>query len=128
MRFAITIHYDNALHFADPHLWVWYAGSAEPDEFSATGGDRYGSVFDVEVKRPVFQFKFKDGPGPAGPWESDALNRSFRPLKGAPGAAPVLREIWCRGDKAFLYPVQPRAPEATSAAAHLATLAPKPGA
>ena len=68
MRVAITIHYDNSLGFADPHLWVWYAGSDLPDDVTATGQDPFGSVFSTQVKRSEFQFKFKDGPArlPAG--------------------------------------------------------------
>ena len=127
MSFGITIHYDNILGFADPHLWVWYAGSDLPDDFATTGADAFASVFSVQVKRSEFQFKFKDGPGTAARWEGDALNRSFRPLKGIPGSTPVLDEIWCTAGKAFVHPVLPRLPEAMSAAAFLAALAPKPG-
>lgn len=127
MGIEVIIHFDNSPGFADPHLWVWYDGSGSPDDFAATGHDAFGPVFDVEPKRDRFRFKFKDGPGTAGPWEAASLDRSFRPLKGAPGAAPVLSEVWCRGDKAFIYPVLPREPEAVSAEEFLATVSPRQG-
>ena len=126
MSFAITIHYDNFQGFANPHLWVWYAGSSAPDDFAATGKDSFGVVFSVTVKRLEFQFKFKEGAGPAGPWEKYAQDRVFRPLKGAPGVT-LLNEIWCHGETAFVYPVLPRSPEVMSAQAYVATLTPKPG-
>jgi hypothetical protein len=78
------------------------------------------------VKRPEFQFKFKDGSGVAGPWESDGLNRSFRPL-GDVSATLLPDEVWCRSDKAFVYSVRPRSPEAVRAADYLAQLSPKAG-
>ena len=98
----VTIHYDNTRSFADPHLWVWYDGSAESDDFAATGADAFGPVFPVQVRRPEFRFMFKDGPGgSAAVWEDDALRRSYR-------TTPALGEIWCRADKAFVYDVPPR--------------------
>ncbi len=92
----VTIHYDNSQAFAIPHLWVWYDGSAESDDFVATGQDASGPVFTVQVRRPEFRFMFKDGPsGSAAVWEDDALRRRHR-------TTPGLCEIWCRGDKAFV--------------------------
>jgi hypothetical protein len=125
MSFTINIHYDNSLQFANPYLWVWYSGSDQPDDFAPTGNDAFGILFQVQVKRQEFRFKFKDGPGSTGPWEGNALDRSFRPLKGISG--PVLNEIWCVGNKAFVYQVLPRSPEPISAASFLAGIAPKPG-
>ena len=121
MSFSIIVHYDNSPKFAQPHLWVWYAGSHQTEDLAPTGTDAFGKVFAVQLKRSSFSFKFKEGPGTAGPWESDALNRNFRPQK-APSGAPSVNEIWCRGDKAFVYPVLPRAPEAQSAATFVAAL------
>ncbi len=53
MGFRITIYYDNALTFADPHLWIWYAGSDLPDDFAATGSDGFGSVFEVDTNARI---------------------------------------------------------------------------
>lgn len=121
MSFSIVVHYDNSPRFAQPHLWVWFAGSHQPQDFAPTDTDAFGAVFAVQVKRSSFSFKFKEGPGTAGPWESDALNRSLRPQK-APGGAPIVNEIWCRGGMAFVYPVLPRPPESQSAASFVAAL------
>lgn len=118
MGFPVTIHYDNSRQLVDPHLWVWYSGSDQPQDFAATGSDGFGRVFAVDVRRPVFQFKLKSGAGTAGPWEEAALDRT---LSHGPS------EIWCRGDKAFVYQVEPRASEAVDAAAFLQTLSPLPG-
>lgn len=127
MALAVTIHYKNVQNFTDPHLWVWYVGSDKAEDFAATGIDSFGHVFTVDVERPTFSFKFKAGAGTNGPWESDILNRSFRQVKGEPSVTTFLTEIWCRGDKAFVYPVRPREPEIISASHFLTTLTPKPG-
>ena len=91
MAFNIDIHYDNSLGFANPYLWVWYSGSDLPDDLAPTGNDAFGVLFQVQVKRQEFRFKFKDGPGHAGPWEDPALDRSFRPLKGLAGSSSSTR-------------------------------------
>jgi hypothetical protein len=117
----VTIHYDNTGAFADPHLWVWYDGSDVSDDFAATSQDDSGLVFTVQVRRPEFRFMFKDGPGgSAAVWEDDALRRRYR-------TTPVLREIWCQADKAFVYEVPPRRPEPRSAAELLAAITPAEG-
>lgn len=118
MSFPVTIHYDNSRRFNDPHLWVWYSGSDLPDDFAATGSDGFGPVFAVQMRRPEFRFKFKDGAGTAGPWEAGSLDRA---------ASHPPAEVWCRGDKAFVYHVEPRAPEAVDAATFLRTLPLLPG-
>jgi Bacterial pullanase-associated domain len=55
MSFDVIIHYDNAFGFANPHLWVWYAGSSQSDEFPPTGNDGFGPVFAVTVRRQEFR-------------------------------------------------------------------------
>ena len=55
MPFHVTLHYDNAAGFAQPHLWVWYSGSDSPDDLAATGVDAFGHVFDVDLRRPTFE-------------------------------------------------------------------------
>jgi 1,4-alpha-glucan branching enzyme len=118
---SITIHYDNARSFAAPHLWVWYAGSAESEDVAPSGHDAFGPVFTAEVRRRDFRFMFKDGAGASAPvWEDDAVRRSYR-------ITPAGDEIWCRADKAFVHDVEPRRPEAASAADFLATVDPVAG-
>ncbi|QHV95127.1 alpha-amylase family glycosyl hydrolase [Spirosoma endbachense] len=127
MSLSVTIHYKNVQQFAEPHLWVWYTGSNSPDQFAPTGMDSFGHIFTADVKRPTFFFKFKDGVGTEGPWESDSLSRSFRQLEGEPTVTTFITEVWCRGDKAFVYPVLPREAESIPASSFLATVKPKPG-
>ncbi len=126
MPSQITIHYDNAGGFPDPRLWVWYAGSTLPDDLEPTSQDDFGPVFAVTVKRPEFGFKFKDGPGGAGPWEGAGLDRRYRSLNPAGGELDPA-EVWCRADKAFVYDVAPRAAEPVGAAEFLQGLAFPPG-
>jgi 1,4-alpha-glucan branching enzyme len=115
MSFQVTVHYDNSLNFRNPYLWVWYVGSDSPDDFQATGSDAFGSVFQIDAKRSSFFFKFKDGPGTSVVWEGPGHDRRFTPLKGTPGT-PIMTEIWCRADKAFVYPVPPAHPKNVNAA------------
>ncbi len=123
----VSIHYDNSAGFTDPYLWVWYTGAvAVADGLKATGTDGFGPVFEVDLKRSDFSFKFKNGPGTSGAWEGPGLDRRFRPLKGAPDAQ-VMTEIWCRADKAFVYPTLPAAAETDTAASFLRTLTPADG-
>jgi 1,4-alpha-glucan branching enzyme len=126
MAFPIRVHFDNSSGFANPHLWQWADGSSLTRDFAPTGRDAFGPVFDIEVTRPQFRFKFKEGPGAAGPWEPDGLNRIHGWMTLGPEAITPA-EIWTRGDKAFVYDVEPRAPEAETAEAFLARVAFKPG-
>jgi ribosomal protein S18 acetylase RimI-like enzyme len=95
---SITIHYDNASSFAAPHLWVRYAGSAEPDHVAPSGQDAFGPVFTPELTRPDFEFGFADG-GAEPAWEDAAALRAYR-------IVPTVGEIWCRADKAFVFDVE----------------------
>jgi hypothetical protein len=132
MSFQIKIHYDNQPGFQDPHIWIWSVGSALQGDFSPTGQNTFGFVYDIPDQppgfslKPNFSFKFKDGPGTAGPWEDSSLNREYRPLELGNGNL-VPNEIWCKGNKAFVYSVEPRAPEAVSAETFLGQLSFKPG-
>lgn len=114
MPFSIRVHFDNSAGFLNPHLWQWADGSSLAGEFAPAGQDRFGSFFDLSVVRSEFRFKFKDGPGPSGPWEPDHLNRFYSWLAIGPGAISPT-EIWVKGDKAFVYHVEPRPPEIESA-------------
>jgi 1,4-alpha-glucan branching enzyme len=118
---GITIHYDNARSFAAPHLWVWYSGSTGSDDFVPAGQDAFGPVFTVDVRRPDFEFMFKDGAGAFAPvWEGNAVRRSYR-------IAPAVGDIWCRAATAFVYDVEPRRPENRTAADFLAAIDPVDG-
>ncbi len=125
MSFHMKFHYDNSLGFQDPYLWIWYTGSGS-EEKAPMAQDAFGFVYDVDVRRQEFGFKFKDGPGTLGPWEPGWLDRDCRPWKRSDGPG-VLDEIWCRGDKAFVYPMAPKTPEPVSAEAFLRQLPFKPG-
>jgi len=125
MGFSLRAHYDNASSFQNPHLWVWYDDSDASEDFAPTGSDTFGFVYEIEVKRNGFQFKFKDGLGTVGPWEDHSLERSYRPSRG--DTTTSLGNIWCKGDKAFVYLAEPRAPEAVSAQTFLRQLPVKPG-
>jgi 1,4-alpha-glucan branching enzyme len=121
----ITIHFDNALALHDPHLWIWYEGSVINEDVVSSGQDDYGEVFNVTVRQPRFYFKFKEGPGPSGPWEHDSLKRVFRPQSlGSNLSRNEIspNEIWCKGDKAFIYDVLPRQPETESASQFLSQI------
>lgn len=127
MPFQIKTHYDNHLGFQEPYIWIWYEGSAKSDDFPPTGEDAFGFVYDISVRRPEFGFKFKNGPGSAGPWEDRGLDRNYRSLERG-GSDLIPNEIWCKGNKAFVYQVEPRAPEPVSARTFLRQLSFKQGA
>src|SRR5215218_1991471 len=80
MASRIRVHYDNPFGFDEPHLWVWSDGSLVRSDVAPTERDDFGHVYDITVVRQEFHFKFKNGPGTAGPWEPASLDRSFRPL------------------------------------------------
>src|SRR5687768_6963907 len=126
MPFPIRVHFDNSIGFATPHLWQWADGSTATGDWAPTGQDRFGPVFDLQVTRAEFRFKFKEGPGTVGPWEPDTLNRFYTWLTIGPDAITPA-EIWVRNDKAFVYHVEPRTPEPESAATFINRLPFKPG-
>jgi 1,4-alpha-glucan branching enzyme len=126
MPFPIRVHFENSRGFQNPHLWQWADGSAATADFAPTGQDSFGVVFDIQVTRSEFRFKFKEGAGTAGPWEPDSLNRFYSWLTIGPNAMTPA-EIWVKGDKAFVYHVEPRQPEAESAELFIGRLSFKPG-
>jgi 1,4-alpha-glucan branching enzyme len=109
LAFPIRIHFDNSARFQAPHLWGWHDGSALVHELAPAGYDAFGPFFDVAAARNFLRFKFKDGAGTPGVrWEDPSLNRSVWPLLAGGGQAD---EVWCKGDRAFVYHQRPRAPE-----------------
>jgi len=126
MPFTITVHYDNSPGFRAPHLWVWYEGSGRAQDLAPAGQDAFGPVYEVAAGRPSFRFKFKDGLGIDGPWEGQRLERTYQPRERR-GDDLTPGEIWCSGDKPFVYEVEPRAPEMETAAEFLGQRPFKPG-
>jgi 1,4-alpha-glucan branching enzyme len=124
--FPIRIHFENSRNISNPHLWQWSEGSSIQRDFAPTGSDAFGPIFDIEVVHSQFYFKFKSGPGTAGPWESDSLKRRYRP-QHVEGDTLLPAEIWCRGDRAFVYDVEPRRPEAETSQQFLSRLSFKEG-
>ncbi|MDH4064405.1 MAG: alpha-amylase family glycosyl hydrolase [Acidobacteriota bacterium] len=120
MPLPVVIHYRNTRLFADPHLRVTYGGATATVLLPATGADAFGPIFAFEAARLQFSFTFKEGAGLDGRWEPPGFDRRFRPVSDPAG--PVLSEVWCTGDKPFIYPMSPREPEAQSAEAFLRTL------
>ena len=114
MAFQIRIHYDNANGFAQPHLWQWADGSTSTADIPPAGRDGFGAVFDVQTIRSEFRFKFKDGPGTAGGWEGDRLDRFYSWLS-IDGSTISPDEVWTTGSNAFVYHVEPKAPETETA-------------
>ncbi len=123
---SMTIHFDNALALNEPYLWVWYDGSAINEDVAPTECDSFGLVYQVNVRQARFRFKFKQGSGTLGTWEDDSLNRTFRAQKQTEGVI-LPNEIWCKGDKAFVYDRYPKVPENQSATQFLDQLDYKSG-
>jgi hypothetical protein len=109
------------LNIVDPHIWVWHPNSSVQIDLGPTDGDDFGLVFDVEIVRPTFYFKFKSRQGTAGPWEANSLERVVHPPV-LPDAGSTRLEIWCFGDRAFVHYQRPRKPELQSAETFLRTL------
>ncbi|MBI5547381.1 MAG: 1,4-alpha-glucan branching protein [Deltaproteobacteria bacterium] len=126
MPYNITIHYDNANGFRNPHLHVWHSKSSVTQDLAPSGKDAFGPFFVLQTVRSEFSFKFKDGPGMQGPWEADSLDRGYSWLTLSGGAISP-NEVWCVADKAFVYEVAPRAAEPDSAKDFLSKLRFKPG-
>lgn len=127
MLYKVRIHFDNSSGFREPYLWSWCPG-APGWETAPSGEDSFGIVYDLETDRPGFSFKFKEGPGRTDRWEGPGLERDLDPdySRSAAHEAGILN-AWCRGDKAFVYYVEPRAPEIESAGEFLRGLSFAPG-
>lgn len=128
MAFSITIHYDNRPAFSDPHLWVWYDASlATEEDLAPAGTDAFGLFFRLDAKRKDFSFKFKQGAGTAGPWEGANLDRYYQAISTTAAGGIEPSDVWVRGSKAFVYPVEPRAAEPSTAAQFIQSLPLKNG-
>jgi hypothetical protein len=128
MAFSLTIHYDNSPGFANPHLWVWYDSSVgTEDDVAPEGTDAFGPFFRLVAKRKDFPFKFKDGPGTKGPWEGGRLDRYYEAVTVIDAETLDPADVWTRGSKPFVYPVEPRKPEPQSAAELISSLELKGG-
>jgi 1,4-alpha-glucan branching enzyme len=110
MSFSIRLHYDNRAGFDQPYLWIWYEGLRIQHDFAPIGEDSFGFVYDCSIEQQEFWFKFKEGPGTTGPWEVTGLDRYYRPLERSENNVSP-NEIWCKGDKPFVYHVEPVTPQ-----------------
>ena len=122
MAVRLTIHYDNLAGLARPHLRLWQA-DANTVDLAPTGGDEFGPLWELPLVPPELTFTFTAGPGAA---QTDGHDRRVRPLVGADGGLDP-GQVWCRGDRAFVYPVRPADPQPEPAAAFLERLAADPG-
>ncbi|MHC1726680.1 MAG: alpha-amylase family glycosyl hydrolase [Syntrophobacteraceae bacterium] len=121
---SIVIHYNNSGKFLSPALHLWYPGSQGRD-IMPSKSDSFGPVFETDVLRADFGFKFKDA-AREGAWEGPGLDRCFKGYASISGSG-MLNEIWCKADKAFIYPVQPKTPEPALASDFLRDLPLKAG-
>jgi hypothetical protein len=124
MTFTIKIHYKNH-QFQNPYLWIWYDGSTQQADLAPIGTDNLGLLYQASVLRSSFHFKFKEGAGTNGPWEPGQFNRDYSPLEQTSNTL-IPDEIWCQGDSAFVYHVEPRSPESKFAQDFLKSLVFKP--
>src|SRR4029453_18270361 len=122
MAVRFTIHYDNLAGLARPHLRLWHAG-ANPVDLAPTGGGEVGPPWGRSLGRPELTFSFTASPGAA---QTDGHDRRVRPLVRADGGLDP-GQVWCRGDRAFVYPVRPADPRPEPAGDLLARLAAVPG-
>lgn len=122
MSYRIRVHFNNSQKLDKPYLWHWHPNSSVVGNVASSGSDAFGPYFDLDVVRTEFFFKFKAGSGTAGPWEDPSLERFYTWLV-LQGSNMLPNEVWCVGNNAFVYQVEPRAPEADSAAEFLAKLA-----
>jgi 1,4-alpha-glucan branching enzyme len=124
MSLTLRLHYDNAAGFKDPYIVIQYFKDKGTYEFASTGKDDFGLVYELQIERSNFYFRFKDGAGKTQTWEGEHLTRHYEG-KGRKYASPC--EIWVKGSNAFVYIVEPRIPERESASDFLQTLRFKPG-
>ncbi|HEV2919083.1 MAG TPA: alpha-amylase family glycosyl hydrolase, partial [Actinomycetota bacterium] len=122
MAVRFTIHYDNLAGLARPHLRLWHAG-ANPVDLALTGGDEFGPLWELSLVDPELTFTFTASPGAA---QTDGHDRRVRPLVRADGGLDP-GQAWCRGDRAFVYPVRPADPQPEPAVVFLERLAADPG-
>ena len=122
MAVRLTIHYDNLAGLAQPHLRLWQA-DANTVDLAPAGGDEFGPLWELPLVPPELIFTFTAGPGAA---QTDGHDRRVRPLVGTDGGLDP-GQVWCRGDRAFVYPVRPADPQPEPAAAFLERLAADPG-
>jgi hypothetical protein len=104
------------------HLRLWHAG-ANPVDLAPTGADEFGPLWELSLVRPELTFTFTASPGAA---QTDGHDRRVRPLVRADGGLDP-GQVWCRGDRAFVYPVRPADPQPEPAGDLLERLAADPG-
>ena len=122
MPFQLRIHFNNSAGLVAPRLHAWYDSSSMTHDLPPSDVDAFGPFFDFEPVRNFVRFKFRDDAN--GRWESAGLERESWPLDTPLG---IRDEIWAKGDRAFLYHLEPRQPKAQTAAQFIGGLAFRPG-
>lgn len=123
MAYNIKIHYKNISGFVNPDIVIWYEGSSLTSIFQSIAQDTYGYIYHIPVARRDFYFKFKESG--SNNYEEDWLTRYYTSQRRS-GDNVYPDEIWCKGDKAFIYHQEPAKPEAISAEDFLTQLPFKP--
>src|SRR4029453_16451163 len=96
---------------------------ANPVDLAPTGGDEFGPLWELSLVDPELTFTFTASPGAA---QTDGHDRCVRSLVRADGGLDP-GQVWCRGDRAFVYPVRPADPQPEPAVVFLERLAAAPG-
>ena len=90
--------------FASPHLWVWYAGSDLPGRPPPDRPGRLRPPLRGPPQAPRVRLQVQERPRhPPAPGRATAS-------PDLPGHTGGGGEIWCRGDRAFVYPVRSARP------------------
>ena len=116
MAFQIRIHYDNANGFAQPHLWQWADGSTASADVAPTGHDGFGVIFDVQTadRSSVSSSRTVQARVDVG--------RAAGSIASTAGSRLTARRSYptrsgTTGSNAFVYHVEPRAPQTETAEA-----------
>lgn len=94
----VTIHAPYSLNFQNPFLHLWYPGHSESfQEYPVSSWDDYGPVFELDINRNYFCFKYGDKSGTAIKWEQ--LERCYGQHLG--------KEVWTVSVHNEVYPQRP---------------------
>ena len=128
MAFSVTIHYDNSPGFADPHLWVWYGASFATEEDLAPAAPTPSvPSFGWRRNAETSDSSSKTAQAPPDGGKAAELDRHYEAIAVIDAETLDPAEVWARGSKAFVYPVEPRTAEPQSAAQLVSSLQLKDG-